>query len=428
MSNPWYFDYLQIEPTSDQRQIKKAYARLLKTFDPEQEPARFERLRQAFDLATLSTQSSSAFDTDPPSMTVTPIKSVSRTSNRQLDGVEQFIYACQQDLTAACQYLDTQAELDIFLEVLYTQAIPNKMQILGYCHQHLHLNYRQHPWLIPMLEQDQAWQQLPIWQQQSYLETLSTLQNAPSFDPQIIRLFHRLEILFPVWLIVFLTPTVYERIKSDIHNQSLMPLAPSSQDLPEDITQRIVQTLTEEPLDLSRLLINLIKTPYFENLDHQSSLENFLRALIFNADLPNRHYLLQSCIEIFQFDKIQRNTDDPRFSKMIVAFAAFQHLPDAQRNAYLKTINNINLSAQEPEIPNKFSRLNMQFLKKNFDVFLKLSISDHSYQKLNTAISDHQFPPNKPAQTSSFWQLIKFVCVVILIFGLKVLVLTIFSD
>lgn len=69
MSNPWYFDYLQIEPTSDQRQIKKAYARLLKTFDPEQDPKRFEQLREAYEYAL-------AWTTDTPLADPTTVLSI----------------------------------------------------------------------------------------------------------------------------------------------------------------------------------------------------------------------------------------------------------------------------------------------------------------------------------------------------------------
>ena len=50
MSNsPWHI--LGIEPTQDQREIKKAYARLLKTTRPEEDPQGFQRLRDAFEHA-----------------------------------------------------------------------------------------------------------------------------------------------------------------------------------------------------------------------------------------------------------------------------------------------------------------------------------------------------------------------------------------
>ena len=46
---PW--SILGIEPTDDKREIKKAYARLLKTIDQKQDPQAFQKLREAYDQA-----------------------------------------------------------------------------------------------------------------------------------------------------------------------------------------------------------------------------------------------------------------------------------------------------------------------------------------------------------------------------------------
>lgn len=46
---PW--SILGIEPTDDKREIKKAYARLLKTIDQKQDPQAFQNLREAYDQA-----------------------------------------------------------------------------------------------------------------------------------------------------------------------------------------------------------------------------------------------------------------------------------------------------------------------------------------------------------------------------------------
>ena len=42
---------LQIEPTSDERAIKRAYAKLLKTTRPDDDAEGYQRLREAFDEA-----------------------------------------------------------------------------------------------------------------------------------------------------------------------------------------------------------------------------------------------------------------------------------------------------------------------------------------------------------------------------------------
>lgn len=48
-TTPWHI--LGIEPTQDQREIKKAYARRLKVTRPEEDPQGFQRLRDAFEEA-----------------------------------------------------------------------------------------------------------------------------------------------------------------------------------------------------------------------------------------------------------------------------------------------------------------------------------------------------------------------------------------
>ncbi|GJM72744.1 hypothetical protein HMSSN036_49600 [Paenibacillus macerans] len=42
---------LGIEPTQDKQQIKKAYAKKLRTAHPEDDPRGYQRLREAFDAA-----------------------------------------------------------------------------------------------------------------------------------------------------------------------------------------------------------------------------------------------------------------------------------------------------------------------------------------------------------------------------------------
>lgn len=46
-----FWHVLEMEPTEDIKAIKKSYARLLKQFHPEDDPAGFQRLKEAYDLA-----------------------------------------------------------------------------------------------------------------------------------------------------------------------------------------------------------------------------------------------------------------------------------------------------------------------------------------------------------------------------------------
>ena len=44
--NAW--EVLEIEPTSDKKEIKKAYARLLKQYHPEENPEEFKQIQAAY--------------------------------------------------------------------------------------------------------------------------------------------------------------------------------------------------------------------------------------------------------------------------------------------------------------------------------------------------------------------------------------------
>jgi hypothetical protein len=58
---PW--DVLELDPTSDQRAIKRAYARLLRQNNPEDDPKGFQRLREAFEHAQ---QEAKWLELEPP--------------------------------------------------------------------------------------------------------------------------------------------------------------------------------------------------------------------------------------------------------------------------------------------------------------------------------------------------------------------------
>jgi hypothetical protein len=65
MSTMNIWSLLGIEPTGDQRTIKRAYTKLLKRTNPEDDPEGFQRLREAYERATLWAQSIAAEDPDP---------------------------------------------------------------------------------------------------------------------------------------------------------------------------------------------------------------------------------------------------------------------------------------------------------------------------------------------------------------------------
>ncbi len=65
--NKWAWDLLQIAPTDDTRAVKRAYAASLKTTRPDDDAERFQKLRQAYELALSLAQS--ALEDDAASQT-----------------------------------------------------------------------------------------------------------------------------------------------------------------------------------------------------------------------------------------------------------------------------------------------------------------------------------------------------------------------
>jgi len=49
------WEVLGIEPTTNKREIKKAYAKMLEKYHPEEEPGRFEAINRAYELALFYT-------------------------------------------------------------------------------------------------------------------------------------------------------------------------------------------------------------------------------------------------------------------------------------------------------------------------------------------------------------------------------------
>src|SRR5688500_2495951 len=62
------FEVLGIAPTDDEREIKRAYARLIKVHRPDRDPTGFERVHRAYEAA-LGT-SERAWETPPPVRTI----------------------------------------------------------------------------------------------------------------------------------------------------------------------------------------------------------------------------------------------------------------------------------------------------------------------------------------------------------------------
>ena len=62
MSHLANWSLLGIQPTDDERAIRSAYARRLKTTRPDDDPAEYQKLREAYDAALLSASSEKSAD------------------------------------------------------------------------------------------------------------------------------------------------------------------------------------------------------------------------------------------------------------------------------------------------------------------------------------------------------------------------------
>ena len=71
--NAW--EVLEIEPTSDKKEIKKAYARLLKQYHPEENPEEFKQIQAAYQQCLHQDQEieSASFEQNKPNIKTQPI-------------------------------------------------------------------------------------------------------------------------------------------------------------------------------------------------------------------------------------------------------------------------------------------------------------------------------------------------------------------
>jgi hypothetical protein len=79
---PYFFKRLNIDPDSDERAIKRAYARELKLIDQAADPAGFQHLREAYEAALYSSRNERTMALDGG--TVDPFDEIGRAANELL--------------------------------------------------------------------------------------------------------------------------------------------------------------------------------------------------------------------------------------------------------------------------------------------------------------------------------------------------------
>ena len=131
-----FWNILNISPTTEKKQVKRAYAKLLKQHKPEQDPEGYQRLREAFDAAILYCKNPEinqdlAWDTmDQSSLNLFPIEQPTLIKSE----INQQEKAIPKQIEVLLQQIFSEKDPQV-ATLLFQQAIQSDLLLnLKYCH------------------------------------------------------------------------------------------------------------------------------------------------------------------------------------------------------------------------------------------------------------------------------------------------------